>query len=104
VPVSAALGVMKRQWPLITAGFLLASIAQASQCSAPPLSEADVLAVFHAEAERRGGKLDMTKWQVRIRPKECTYLVSASIPDQRGADFGMLIDRQKKVLKYYKGR
>jgi len=95
---------MKRQSLLIIAGLLWASTDQANQCSAPPLSETDVLAVFHAEAERRGGKLDMTKWQVRVKPKDCTYWVSASIPDQRGADFGMLIDRQKKVLKYFQGR
>jgi len=95
---------MKRQSSLIIAGILWAGIAQATQCSAPPLSDPEVLAVFHAEAERRGGKLNMAKWQVRIKPRECTYWVSASIPSQRGADFGMLIDRQKKVLKYFQGR
>jgi hypothetical protein len=81
------------------------SSVRGDTCSTPALTEPEILSVFHSDIEKRGGKkLDTNEWKLEIKTEGCNYWVHASVPNQRGAHFGILISRHKNIVRRYEGR
>ena len=88
----------------VVLGVSTASLQASSQCSAPPIPESELREIAMAQRNKVARKISKASWEFEISREGCSYRVFArEVPPRVASHFSVLIDENKRVLRYFGG-